>query len=126
VDGACSSHTDTVEVEMAFTDVQLEAGSERAPPSHPSRVVTGDSLGLNVLNLGGCRKLTDVGVGTLSGLTTLTSLHLGACRQVTDVGVSRLSGLTALSTLYLSSCPNVTAAGKHALRTASPNLKIID
>jgi hypothetical protein len=39
VDGACSSHTDTVEVEMAFTDVQLEAGSERAPPSHPSRVV---------------------------------------------------------------------------------------
>jgi hypothetical protein len=59
-----------------------------------------------------------VGVGTLSGLTTLTSLHLGACRQVTDVGVSRLSGLTALSTLYLSSCPDVTAAGKHALRTA--------
>jgi hypothetical protein len=39
VDGACSSHTDTVEVEMAFTDVQLEAGSGRAPPSHPSRVV---------------------------------------------------------------------------------------
>ena len=30
MDGACSSHTDTVEVEMAFTDVHLSAAARRA------------------------------------------------------------------------------------------------
>jgi hypothetical protein len=80
---------------------------------------------LTMLNLGNCGDVTDVGVGALSGLNALSALILQGC-NVTDVGVGRLSGLTALSTLYLGGCPNVTAAGKQALRTASPNLTIID
>jgi Leucine-rich repeat (LRR) protein len=89
-------------------------------------LAVGKLTALKTLILLNCVNVTDVAVGTLSGLTGLTGLNLRNCRNVTDLGVGRLSGLTALSTLYLSDCPNVTAAGKHALRTASPNLTIID
>jgi hypothetical protein len=58
-------------------------------------------------------------------LTALTSLELGGCRNVTDMSVAALSDLTAFSEFYLSGCPKVTV-GKQALRTASPNLTIID
>jgi hypothetical protein len=37
-----------------------------------------------------------------------------------------VSSLTALATLHLWNCPNATAEGKQALRTAIPNLTIVD
>jgi hypothetical protein len=88
-------------------------------------LAVGTLTALTSLCLFCCRKVTGVAVAALSGLTGLTKLNLSGCSKVSDVGVSRLSGLTALSELYLRDCPNVTAAGKHALRTASPNLAIL-
>jgi len=43
-----------------------------------------------------------------------------------DEGLRTLGGLTALVELNLEGCDYVTAAGKQALRTALPNLTIVD
>ena len=62
----------------------------------------------------------------VSSLTKLNTLHLAGCINMTDEVLQTLSSLTALSTIYLHSCPNVSAAAKQALRTAIPNLTIMD
>ena len=45
---------------------------------------------------------------------------------MTSEGLRSLSTLTALTVLGLINCPNVFAAAKQALRTAIPNLTIVD
>jgi hypothetical protein len=121
-------------------DRRGDAGGERPYQADDSRsqrrenVTDVDRVGtlkclaaLSRLSLGGCYRVTDVGVGMLSGLKVLSSLHLAfafllegtrctRCAQflqhpnVTDVGMGTVSGFTALSTLNLSGC-NVTDVG---------------
>jgi len=62
----------------------------------------------------------------LSSLTKLSTLNLEGCIRLTSAAMKPVSQLTALTTLHLNGCPKVTAAGKRALRTALPNLKILD
>ena len=68
-------------------------------------------------------KMTSEGLRTVSSLTALTTLNLYGCRQVTSEGLRAVSSLTALD---LTCCKNVTFAGKLALHTAFPYLKIVN
>jgi hypothetical protein len=81
---------------------------------------------LVTLNLSQCINVTSEGLRAVSRLTALTTLRLSWCNNVSDEGLQTLSSLNALSTLYLWGCPHVTAAAKQALRTAIPNLTIMD
>jgi hypothetical protein len=67
-----------------------------------------------------------VGLQTLSNLTALITLNLSYCANVSDEVLRALSSLTSLSDLNLYYCDKVTAAAKQALRTAIPNLTIMD
>jgi hypothetical protein len=62
----------------------------------------------------------------VSSLTKLTTLYLQCCPNVTNEGLQTLSSLTALSTIALYGCTNLTAEGKQALRTAIPNMSIVN
>jgi hypothetical protein len=81
---------------------------------------------LSTLGLAGCDNVSSEGLRAVSSLTGLTVLSLNDCQGVTNEGLRAISSLAALSALYLRGCDNVTAAGKQALRTAIPNLTILD
>ena len=66
------------------------------------------------------------GLRAVSSLSTLTHLNLRWCYSMPDEGLRTLGGLTALVELNPEGCDFVTAAGKQALRTALPNLTIVD
>ena len=63
----------------------------------------------------------------VSSCIGLTLLNLSWCNKVTDAGVRALSSLPALMSLDLTLCDKVTAAGVQALRstTAAPSLHIM-
>jgi hypothetical protein len=82
--------------------------------------------GLTDLSLDSCFNVTSVGLQTLSNLTALITLNLSYCANVSDEVLRALSSLTSLSDLNLYYCDKVTAAAKQALRTAIPNLTIMD
>ena len=62
----------------------------------------------------------------MSSLTALSTLDLSNCPKLTNEGLQTLSSLTALSTIFLYGCTNLTAEGKQALRTAIPNMSIVN
>jgi hypothetical protein len=60
---------------------------------------------VRILDMGYCRKITDVG---LAPLTNLTSLNMQGCEQITD---DRLKLLTNLTSLHMFKCHQITDAG---------------
>ena len=75
--------------------------------------VSSSLTGLQTLNLRGCDKITDAGLSSVSSsLTGLQTLNLECCDKITDAGLSLLSSsLTGLQTLDLSRCRKITDAG---------------
>ena len=116
------------------------------------RAVSGALTALTTLDISSCHSVTSEGLRAVSSLTALTSLRMTYCKTVTDEVLRAVStALTALTSLDISGCKNltneslrtlssfialvelelgdcdkVTAAGKQALRTALPNLTIMD
>ena len=66
-------------------------------------------LELQVLNLGLCCYITDMGIELLveSLGSSLISLDIGGCNFVTDHGVGALTGLTRLEHLNIAGCLQV-------------------
>ena len=56
---------------------------------------------LSILDLTGCRKISDVGLACLRDLTNLSELNLSDTK-VTDAGLAHIEGLINLATLDLS------------------------
>jgi hypothetical protein len=84
----------------------VDFGSHYQSFSFLSRMTT-----LKVLDLSGCKSVTDRGVAHLSGLTALQHLNLSGCKNVTDRGVNCMRDLTALQHLNLSGCTILTDTG---------------
>jgi hypothetical protein len=82
--------------------------------------------GLTTLHLGGCHNVTIKGLRALRSLPALSTLDISYCRNLKSEELQTLSSLTALSTLNLRGCFQVSAEVKQALRTAIPNLTIVD
>lgn len=66
---------------------------------------------LQTLNLGGCENLTDYCLIFIKVLANLRTLILGRCYQFTDAGLTQLNSLTALRKLDLEGCIELTNAG---------------
>ena len=81
---------------------------------------------LTSLSIGCCGKVTAEGLCEVSRFSSLTSLDICGCSDVNDMVLREVSSLTALISLDLTHCPNATAEAKQALRTALPNLTIVD
>jgi hypothetical protein len=64
--------------------------------------------------------LSDVGLGTLSGLRDLKVLDLEWCGTITDVGLLKLGTLKKLQWLDVSFCRGLTAEGIDKLRVLLP------
>ena len=59
---------------------------------------------LEKLDLGGCRKITDVGLQSLGHLTRVDFLDLSGMHLLTDDGIGSLHALTELRVLNMSHC----------------------
>ena len=74
---------------------------------------------LQELDLDRCRKFTDAGLQSLTGLTALqeSELNLNGCKNLTDAGLLQqsLAGLTALQELNLEGCRKITQTGRRSL-----------
>ena len=81
---------------------------------------------LMILDLQGCRQVTDVGVQAIgAGCPSLTSLDLTNC-SVTDVGVQAIgAGCPILTSINLTWCDNVTDVGLQAIGAVCPSLTIL-
>lgn len=60
----------------------------------------------------------------LAHLKTLQSLDLGGCARVTDVGLKELAALKHLRWLSLSKCDKVSDNGASELMKSIPQLKV--
>ena len=66
---------------------------------------------LTSLNLHDCGEITDAGLAHLAMLQQLASLDLRHCGRITDVGLAHLAKLQQLASLDLSDCGEITDAG---------------
>jgi hypothetical protein len=70
---------------------------------------------LRLLDLCGCRRITDAALAEIGRLTQLQNLDLSKCEHISDEGLRHLAGLTQLQWLDLSGCPQITDAGLASL-----------
>eukprot|EP00951_Prasinocladus_malaysianus_P042447 scaffold515047_cov46-Prasinocladus_malaysianus.AAC.1 len=59
------------------------------------------------LDLTGATGLSDLGVGSLAALPSLTQINLKGCYEVSSIGLANLSGITRLTDLNLEGCGNM-------------------
>ena len=79
---------------------------------------------LILLNLDGCKGVTDKGLAEVAKLSKLTILDLGFCDAITDAGLAEVAKLSKLTLLDLTYCRKVTDAGVARVRAALPNCKV--
>lgn len=62
-----------------------------------------------------CVHITDIGVGYISTMLSLTALFLRWCSQVRDFGLQHLCSMRNLQVLSLAGCPLLTSSGLSSL-----------
>nr|CAD7200038.1 unnamed protein product [Timema douglasi] len=62
-----------------------------------------------------CVHVTDIGVGYISTMLSLSALFLRWCSQVRDFGLQHLCGMRNLQVLSLAGCPLLTSSGLSSL-----------
>ncbi|MEE2639003.1 MAG: hypothetical protein VX768_00115 [Planctomycetota bacterium] len=75
--------------------------------------------------LDNCTKITDRGVGFLSGLENLGELPLSGCLGLTDDALKTVAGLKTLRYLVIENCPGLTREQIEKLETALPDCDIV-
>uniref|UniRef100_T1GU39 ATP synthase subunit s, mitochondrial n=1 Tax=Megaselia scalaris TaxID=36166 RepID=T1GU39_MEGSC len=66
---------------------------------------------LEELTLDRCVHITDIGVGYISTMLSLTALFLRWCSQVRDFGLQHLCSMRNLQVLSLAGCPLLSSSG---------------
>ncbi|KAK0089564.1 hypothetical protein PV325_006693 [Microctonus aethiopoides] len=67
------------------------------------------------LNSNGCVHVTDIGVGYISTMGSLSALFLRWCSQLRDFGLQHLCGMRSLQVLSVAGCPLLTSSGLSSL-----------
>jgi len=76
------------------------------------------------LSLRVCPRITDAGFPALMAMTNLTGLDLRGCPSITDRALENLAGKTNWQTIWFGGCPNVTEAAVEKLQRALPNAQV--
>eukprot|EP00854_Cymbomonas_tetramitiformis_P024428 gene24428-29702_t len=79
---------------------------------------------LTDLDLTGCERVSDAGVGLLSTLSCLGALDLTQCHRITDDGIAALGTVTALRSIVLCRCIRLTDASLRTL-AALPSVHVV-
>eukprot|EP00803_Ostreobium_quekettii_P005966 evm.model.scf_3229.1 EVM.evm.TU.scf_3229.1 scf_3229:8962-12843(+) len=79
-------------------------------------VLVPGARGLKALSLRDCWQVSDAGLSHVARIASLTTLDLHGCGRVTDVGLAHLTGLKDLRELKLGHCREVTDQGLAAVR----------
>ncbi|CAG8617112.1 7807_t:CDS:1 [Ambispora leptoticha] len=78
------------------------------------------------LGLANCRSITDVGVSSLSSLTSMQNLSISHCENVTDESLKMLGKSCAeLKCLDVTGCRNITEVGVKCLIDGCKKLKLL-
>ena len=80
---------------------------------------------LGKLNLGDCRRITDVGVASLgASCHQLTDLNLGRCHKITNFGLGEIaSGCQAIVHLDIHGCKGITDDALKRLASNCPGIR---
>lgn len=62
-----------------------------------------------------CVHITDIGVGYISTMLSLTALFMRWCTQIRDFGLQHLCSMRNLQVLSLAGCPQLTSSGLSSL-----------
>lgn len=82
---------------------------------------------LEELTLQDCHRVTDDSLRSISkGLPKLKSINLSFCPSVTDTGLKSFAGMTSLETMVLRSCDNITDIGLAYLTEHGLNVRHMD
>ncbi len=130
-----------------LTDSALEAAFARDAPHlrHLNlslcKEVSDNALGrialrcrnLEVLELGGCTKVTNAGLLSVSHLPRIRKLNLRSCRQISDAGLGHVAGATdpafanrRLEELVLQDCQKLTDEALRHIAAGLPRLRTLN
>ena len=68
-----------------------------------------------ILPIHSCVHITDIGVGYISTMLSLSALFLRWCTQIRDFGLQHLCSMRNLQVLSLAGCPLLTSSGLSSL-----------
>lgn len=87
-----------------------------------SLLLISTSVGLEVLRMGGCSRVTDQGIAHLKNLSNLQTLDVYCCRGITNTATLSLRELVNLRSLNIG-FNNISDEGVEILATALPGLR---